>query len=224
MLRLLSFVVGLMALAETAEAGQVYGEFPAAPDPSRAYVIYAHGLIVEGTDPRPVHPRWGVYDFPAVAEAFVQPDTDVIAIHRPKGTDPGEHAAFLAENIRRMVANGVEQRRITLIGFSRGGYIVALTSNALRDAPVNTVILAGCAGWVEAQQAIQLSGHVLSVFETSDFVGSCLALADRSAAILSFREIAIDTGKEHGAFYRPRKAWVSPTKAWIGRMAEADGP
>jgi hypothetical protein len=26
-------------------------------------VIYSHGLIVEGDDPRPVHPEYGVYDF-----------------------------------------------------------------------------------------------------------------------------------------------------------------
>jgi len=33
--------------------------------------------------------------------------------------------------------------------------------------------------------------------------------------ITSFKEIAISTGKSHGAFFQPLPVWVGPLREWI---------
>ena len=40
-------------------------------------------------------------------------------------------------------------------------------------------------------------------------MGSCAALAGRSR-LASFEEVAISTGKKHGAFYQRLPEWVGP--------------
>ena len=59
-----------------------------------------------------------------------------------------------------------------------------------------------------------LGGHLLSLYETSDAVGSCAGLAARSR-LDSFKEIAVSTGKSHGAFFQPLPVWVGPLREWI---------
>lgn len=49
--------------------------------------------------------------------------------------------------------------------------------------------------------------------------GSCAALAQRSR-LASFEEVAISTGKQHGAFFEPRPEWINPLKVWIVRASQ----
>ena len=41
----------------SSQAVQIYDQFPAVINAAERYVIYSHGLIAEGDDPRPVSPR-----------------------------------------------------------------------------------------------------------------------------------------------------------------------
>jgi hypothetical protein len=107
-----------------------------------SYVIYSHGLIVEGDDPKPISPKYGQYDFPAIKQAICD-----------------------------------------------GGDVV--------QAP-----------------GLTLGGNLLSIYETSDELGPCTKLAARSH-LTSFKEVAISTGKKHGAFFQPLPEWVRPLPAWI---------
>lgn len=215
MLGILRFITLASILMGSAQAGELFTSFPDEIDPGEKYVFYSHGLIVEGTDPRPVHPRYGVYDFPAIKAALADSDFNVIAYQRPAGTDPKAYARILAGQVRDLLAAGVDPKNVTILGFSRGGQITAYASNELRKTPVNTIIMAGCLSWVDKEPDIRLSGDALSIYETSDFVGSCRKLADRSPGMLSFEELAISTGKEHGAFFTPRPEWLEPVKSWI---------
>ena len=45
-----------------------------------------------------------------------------------------------------------------------------------------------------------LGGNLLSIYETSDELGPCQKLAARSH-LKSFKEVAISTGKKHGALF-----------------------
>ncbi len=201
-------------------AGEVFGAPPDEFDRSAAYIFYSHGFIVEGDDARPKHPRWGVYDFPGVAAALAvdgSVETHVVAYHRPAGTDPRAHARDLAGWARLALEEGVPPHRVSLVGFSRGGFITALAADALGAAGVNVVILAGCTGWVADENGPEIVGRFLSIYETSDAVGSCDALAAKSDRAVPYKEIAISTGEEHGAFYTPAEEWVLPTRDWIAR-------
>ena len=51
-------------------AVELYDHFPDAIHADERYVIYSHGLIVEGNDPKPISPKYGQYDFPAIKQAL----------------------------------------------------------------------------------------------------------------------------------------------------------
>jgi len=201
----------------TCNAAEIYNTLPKQINADQHYVFYSHGYIVEGTNASPVNPRWGTYEFPQIKQALSDPQYTLIATHRAKNTDPLAYARKLSEDIKKLVSNGVSYRNISIIGFSRGGEITALVANQLANSQLNTIILAGCSEFLSANPHVKLYGNVLSIFETSDGVGSCQFVADRSPKISSFEEIAISTGKEHGAFYTPLRQWVAPVKQWLTR-------
>ncbi len=212
---LMLFVFALAPSQIAARAGELYTAFPETIDADATYVFYSHGFIVEGTNPTPVHPRFGTYDFPAIKAALAGGDFNLIAYHRPEGTNAGKFAGKLAGDVKRLIAGGVPAENITLMGFSRGSMITAMASSNLAMSKLNTVIMAICGDWIASRPNLKLAGRVLSVYETSDRFGTCKALAEQSGGITGFTEIAISTGKEHGAFFTPRAEWLEPVMKWI---------
>jgi hypothetical protein len=196
-------------------AGNIHQTFPQEIIPDARYVFYSHGYIVEGNNPKPRHPDWGTYDFPAIKRKLAGFDIELIAFHRPENTNPFQYSKSLAEQVEQLLSAGVRANRITLLGFSLGGQITAFADWRVNNAGINVIIMAGCGDWVEEANAVQLNGRFLSIIEVSDSAGSCQALADRSPGLITFKEIEINTGKEHGAFYKPRKEWLVPVMAWI---------
>jgi hypothetical protein len=184
------------------------------------YVIYSHGLIAEGDDPRPVSPKYGVYDFPEIKRAIFEGGRfNLIAVLRQKNVEFHTHAKQLESWVRQLIAAGVKPTRISLVGFSRGGQLTAYASSHLVSRGINTAILAICMDGdfdVSPDPPIVLGGNFLSIYETSDELGSCSKLAKRSH-LTSFKEVAISTGKSHAAFFAPRPAWIDPLKEWIAK-------
>ena len=209
-----SLLLSLM-LATGAHAGTVYEYFPDEIRPQETYVFYSHGFIVEGDNPTPVSPRWGTYEFPTIKQALSDDSYNLIAYHRAKGTDPRLYARKLSMDIKALVAAGVPYENIYLVGFSRGGAITGLTSHLVASDKLNAIILAGCGGFLRNNPEVDLHGRVYSVYETTDGVGSCQYVIDRSPGVTAFTELAITTGKGHGAFYTPIETWLTPVKHWI---------
>ena len=209
-------LVALLNIITTSSmAGTIYTSFPDTVNADEKYVFYSHGLIVEGENLMPEHQRWGVYDFIAVRKALSDPEYNLISYHRPKKTVADEFAEKLATDVRKLLAHGVKAENITLLGFSRGGKITLLASAKLRMDKINTILLAVCGGFLKEHKEYQAFGNVSSIYETSDFAGSCQFLTERNKAVQSFREISITTGKEHGAFYNPLSEWFIPVKKWL---------
>lgn len=213
-------IIGLLGLTASASSlsNTIHTEFPSEINPNGNYVFYSHGFIVEGTNPKPVEQRhgWGIYDFPAVKQALSDKSHELIAYHRPKDTNPYEFSYKLAGDVRKLVSAGVAPSNITLIGFSRGAFITAVTSHNLANVEVNTVLLAGCGRFAsDRYKNMSLYGKALSIYETTDVSASCKKLEKRSPELKVFDEIAITTGLSHGAFYRPKEEWVKPIKNWI---------
>lgn len=209
-----------ISVASKSQTVQIYEQFPSAIHANERYVIFSHGLIAEGEDPKPVSPKYGVYDFPQIKEAlFKDGGFNLIAVQRKKGVELENHVNQLESWVHRLLDAGVQPSRVTLVGFSRGGQITALASSHLASEGINTAILAICSAGdftVDSGPPIVLGGNVLSIYETSDELGSCSKLADRSH-LRSFKEVAISTGKAHGAFFEPRPEWIDSLKAWIAK-------
>ncbi|WP_210418560.1 hypothetical protein [Aliikangiella coralliicola] len=196
----------------------MYDKFPDDINPKEKYVFYSHGYIVEGENPKPINKKfgWGLYDFPAIKKSLSDDSYNLIAFHRPKNTDPFKYANELNDQVRDLVKKGVSPKNITIMGFSRGAFITGLTSDKLSDLSINTIILAGCGRLISKKHTdIKVYGNVLSIYEKSDRANTCKALKAKSTNVKSFTEIEINTGLEHGAFYRPISEWVEPVKNWI---------
>ncbi|WP_417667536.1 alpha/beta hydrolase [Pseudidiomarina sp.] len=213
--------VFLLLLTEHSMAGGVFSSFPSKINPDEKYIIYSHGLIVEGSDTRPLHPKFGAYEFDLIKDALVIGDEfNVIAEHRPKNTEIIPYARKLASWVKALVSAGVEPSNITLVGFSRGGELTAYASSELDELNINTVLLATCwSGSVQSNPTVAFGGNFLSVYETTDEALSCKEIAKKSRRLVSFKEISISTGREHGAFFKPLEEWVVPVRQWIESKA-----
>lgn len=211
--------IAVSFFSTTVVADALYEELPSKINPDERYVFYSHGLIVEGSDETPRHPEYGIYDFPSIKQAlFGIGGFNLVAHHRPLDTDVDEYVSLLESWVRSLLQAGVDATDITLIGFSRGGHITALTASQLQDYEINTVLIATCFdGDIEANPPIHISGRLLSIYESSDSAGPCEKLAARSE-VNSFDEINITTGKKHGAFYTPSRYWINPIREWLQRI------
>jgi len=84
-------------------------------------IFYLHGRIVEEEGPRPVHERFGLYDYPAIVDALGANGALVVSEVRESGTKAHEYARTVVEDIEGMIANGTAPEDITVVGFSKGG-------------------------------------------------------------------------------------------------------
>ena len=167
-------------------------------------IFYLHGRIIEEEGPQPVHERFGLYDYPAIVEALGADGATVISEIRDSGTKAHEHAQLIVEQVEDLIAGGNAPDDITVVGFSKGGSIAIYASWLLDNANVNFVFIAACADWLSSIPELKVSGNIFSIYEKSDtLAGSCASLASRNKNLSSFAELALSTGKEHGAFYLP---------------------
>ncbi len=215
---MVALVVTMVSAPLHGQAIQLYEQFPNHIYASQRYVIFSHGFIAEGDDPKPVSPKFGLYDFPALKQAlFLGGGFNLIAVQRKKNLPIETHVSQLESWVHGLRAAGVPASRITIVGFSRGAQITAMASSHLVAEGINTALLAICADsdFVDdANKPVSLGGNFLSIYETSDQYGSCAKVAKRSH-LTSFKEVAISTGKSHGAFFEPRPDWIKPLKEWI---------
>jgi hypothetical protein len=187
-------------------------------DPSAGHptIFYLHGRIIEEEGTTPTHPTYGLYDYPAILSALESRGANVISEVRPSGTNAEEYARETIARIEGLLDDGVSPGSIVVVGFSKGGVISIIVSSLFDQPDIRYVIMAACSDWLDAYPQLQLTGHVLSVYEKSDAsAGSCRSFAERNDALGSFQEIQISTGKEHGAFYLPRSEWVLAVLDWI---------
>ena len=145
MVKRLEFIAVCLLIPLGCRAVELYDRFPDVVHANERYVIYAHGLIVEGDDPKPVSPKYGQYDFPGIKQAlFEGGGFNLIAYQRPKGADFGGYVETLESWVRRLLDAGVSPHRITLVGFSRGGQTTSYASSDLASVGINTALLAIC--------------------------------------------------------------------------------
>jgi hypothetical protein len=196
--------------------GVVLTGLPKTVDPSGHYVFYLHGQIVEDKGPRPEHAQLGIYEYEAIRDTLASRGLIVISEARPADTDMWTYAQKLIGQIENLLAAGLEPERITVAGHSKGGAIAILVSSLLQNDRINYVFLACCGDWMIANPRINLRGRILSIYDIGDeFAFPCQRAFQHTPHPLDAREIEIDTGWGHGAFYRPMEEWLEPMLKWM---------
>jgi hypothetical protein len=189
---------------------------PAAPDRTARYLIYLHGRIIEEQGRQAVSPEFGRYEYDKILDAFVSRGFTVIAELR--GPDAGEpFAEKVAGQVRALLRAGVPADHVTVVGFSKGGGLTVAAAARAAEPGVSYAVLAGCSqeqAWV-ARWAPAVRGRMLSVFDRSDrFKPSCAPLFASAKGLSATKEVALNTGLDHGLFYAPRTEWLDPLVAW----------
>lgn len=186
------------------------GESQAAP----RYLIYVHGRIVEEQGRRPTSPDFGTYEYDAILHSLRRPGFVVLSEQRPPKADSDTFATRVAQQVDSLLRLGVSPRAITVVGFSKGGWIAILASSRLRNPAISFVFMGACGPWA-FRPDLHVAGRLLSLYETSDSLGvSCAPMFANQAPGSRSREIALSLGLGHGTFFQPRAAWLDPALAW----------
>ena len=205
MLRLTWLWLCLLALCGRPGHGQ------AAP----RYVIYLHGKIVEGAGRRPTDPAFGIYEYDAILDSLRRAGFVVLSDERPARTDSDSFAGHIAQQVDSLLRLGASPQAITVVGFSKGGWIAILASSRLHNPAISFVLMGACGPWAFQRPDLHVSGRLLSLYETSDSLGvSCAPLFARRSPGSQTREIALSLGLGHGTFFQPRSVWLAPAVAW----------
>lgn len=189
---------------------------PDTPDPTKHYLFYLHGLIVEVAGNRPKSEEHGYYEYQLILEELAGKGFVVISEARKKDTQVKSHARVIAAEINMLLQRGVLPENITVVGASKGGAIVAYASAIVKNSLVNYVYLAGLFEKYLVDDNLKLYGNVLSIHDRSDKLGITPQLYfQRSHGLGSFLEIILDMGKGHGIIYKPYRQWVEPILQWL---------
>jgi hypothetical protein len=225
MTRVLAVVLAFGALSASAagsEKARVMEQVPESPDPSAHYLFYLHGRIIEVQGPEAVSADFGRYEYRGILEAFADRGFAVVAEVREDGAGR-EFAVATARQVRTLIDAGVPARNITVVGFSKGGFLALGVSAIVGSQEVGYAILAGCGadpGWI-ARLGPRIRGRFLSLLDRSDRLSpSCEPLFAEAALVSDKGEHVFDTGLDHGLFYRPREDWVDRVVRWA--MAEEE--
>ena len=201
------------AREERAPAGRVHGDVPASPDPSRRWLFYVHGRILEQQGREAESPDFGRYEYDAILKAFAERGFEVVSEVRTEQGSEG-FPARLAGQVRRLRKAGVPAERITVVGASKGGFLALAAAAELQHPGLSFVVLAGC-GDATVEMGPRLRGRVLSIYDQPDrFTPSCLATFQAAPLLTTARELTLTLGHDHGLLYRPYPEWLEPAARW----------
>ncbi len=181
------------------------------------YIIYLHGRIIEDGGRRPTDPAYGVYEYDAILDSLRHAGFVVLSDQRPPRTNSDSFATHVAGQVDSLLRLGVSPRAITVIGFSKGGWIAILASSRIHNPAISFVFMGACGPWAFEAPDLHVTGRLLSLYETSDSLGvSCAPMFARRGPGPEPREIALSLGRGHGTFFQARSAWLDPAIAWAG--------
>ena len=194
---------------------RIFTDLPVQIDPNSRYLFYLHGAIIERAGVRPTHPEFGVYEYREILEVFAGRGFVVISEARPAGTNGAVYAEKVADQVGALMKGGVSPEHITVVGFSKGGGIAITASSILSEERLNFVFMGACGPWLDSRPEIVPHGRLLALREKSDdLVGSCEELFARTTSEGERKEIILELGGGHGAFYRPQSEWLGPVVEW----------
>lgn len=202
--------------------GEVLNGIPKKIDPKAQYLFYLSGHIVEAGNLRPTSPKFGVYEYEQILNAFKQSGFVVISEARKQTTKIEPYAKKVAEQVQQMLKSGVPAQNITVVGASQGGWIAMLMSTHLKNRDLNYVIIGACGADKGFLDLVDLHGSVLFIVEKTDRfpISSCRRFRGDATGLVDYKEVETNTGQSHGFLYRPLREWVEPAVGWAHRHSK----
>jgi hypothetical protein len=200
-----------------------YG-FPTQIDPTKRYLFYLHGKILEDQGLPAISPEFGEYQYQEILSVLESYGFAVISEQRPKNADGWEYAQRTARQVAELLTTGVPPGSITVVGASKGASIATVASALVGNPEVNYILLGSCHPtlideW--KQEGLTLSGNVLAIYDFADekYSGSCEELFDLSEGkgLSRHDELVLHVGTGHGILYKPLPEWVLPTVRWANQ-------
>jgi len=213
----------LAGMAGGADAPRILERAPEPPDATARYLFYLHGRIIETQGPEAVSPVFGRYEYHRILRAFADHGFTVVAEVRKDGAGTAFVEAT-ARQVRGLLEAGVPGDHVTVVGFSKGGFLALGVCASVASDEVRYAILAGCSADPDraARLGPRLRGRFLSLLDDSDrFSPSCETLFGHAGRVREKSEQVFETGLDHGLFYRPREDWTEALFSWVSSSPPA---
>jgi hypothetical protein len=194
--------------------------FPISIDPSKKYLFYLHGKIIEDRGIPAISPDYGEYEYEAILKKLASHGVVVISEQRPKNTDGMKYAERVVGQVTELLKTGVPTKNITVIGASKGGGIALSISYLLKNEEINFVVMGTCDPDTVSfmkQNNMFLNGNVLAIRDSVDELSaSCQELFafSEGKGIGRHDEIFLHVGTGHGILYKPLDEWIVPAIEW----------
>ena len=191
--------------------GQKEAEMPS----SEKHLFYLHGRIIELQGLPAESPEFGPYEYAAIIDSFRQ---NGFVVHHEVRTATSDFFSFveaLSLAVDSLLNEQVTPSNITVVGASKGA-VMSMYLSHLNPAPIRYVLLGANNDQIEEQFDWQFHGTILGVYEASDLLAgkNYDYWANRSPKAERFEQLRLNTGLDHGFFYRPIQEWLKPTIAW----------
>ncbi len=181
------------------------------------FIFFLHNKFLENHELNESHPKYGRTQYNEVITEFEKNGFKVISEKRNRDTDIKEYAVGIVNQIDSLIKKGIEPKKITVIGTSKGGYIAQIVSTLANNQDLNFIFIA-CFRDNDIQNFTEINycGNILTIYEKSDPYGvSALERKKMSSCeIKNFKEIELNTGMGHGFFFKPLKEWIKPAVKW----------
>lgn len=223
--RLVAFSFAFAFLSIDSGWAGIYSEPPRQADPAKKYLFYMHGAWIEKHGLGQSHPVHGRYEYDQIVRTLADQGFEVISEARLSEVPFRDYAEKVAGEVNQLLAGGVPPEQISVTGHSKGGHLALMVASFVQQPGVNYVVMASCGKQGSEfrlhyerylrKSARQLAGRVLSIYDAADREASTCREAFRSARNAETDELVLRTGRGHGLFYAPDRAWLDPLLAWI---------
>ena len=181
------------------------------------YIFFLHNRFLEEHELNEVHPEFGRVEYKEIVGEFEKNGFKVITEKRNGNVNASKYAVGIVNQIDSLLKKGVEPKRITIVGTSKGGYIAQYVSTLANNPELNFVFVA-CfrnSDLVEIPE-INFCGNILTIYEKTDPFGVSAhkRRENSNCEITHFKEIELNTKMSHGFLFKPLKEWIEPTIKW----------
>ena len=210
----LKLLAVLEVVVMCAGVGVAQGSGAGKSDGGERYLFYISGYIVTSENTRPTSPKFGVYEYKKILEAFEQRGFIVISEAREQSQEIEPYAKKVAAHVRQLLKAGVPPQNITVVGASQGAWMAMLVSTYVANRDLNFVFLGSCSAEDGLLNLVDLHGDVLFISERTDKRGNCQRFRDDAKGLRDYKHLELNTGQKHGFLYRPLNEWVEPVVQW----------